>query len=95
METAKLLVQAGANLWVRNRSNNLAIFEAEQAGKDEVVAYLLQVGGAGGEGDAEEIEDPEANDAEAEQANGVDTNDNVEGSSSLNPSGEPQDTKMS
>ena len=36
---------AGADLWLRNHAGNLAVFEAEQAGKDDIVAYLLQSGG--------------------------------------------------
>jgi len=45
LETAKLLIAAGADIWARNMAGNLAIFEAERAGKDDVVAYLLEVGG--------------------------------------------------
>jgi len=45
LETSKALITAGADMWVRNHAGNLAIFEAERAGKDDVVAYLLQVGG--------------------------------------------------
>lgn len=46
LATTKLLVAAGADLWTRNQAGNLAVFEAERAGKDDVVAYLLQEGGA-------------------------------------------------
>jgi len=45
LDTSKALITAGADMWVRNHAGNLAIFEAERAGKDDVVAYLLQVGG--------------------------------------------------
>ncbi|GAB7342827.1 hypothetical protein MBLNU457_g0955t1 [Dothideomycetes sp. NU457] len=45
LETCKALISAGADMWIRNNAGNLAIFEAERAGKDDVVAYLLQVGG--------------------------------------------------
>ncbi|TKX18311.1 ankyrin repeat-containing protein 34 [Elsinoe australis] len=45
LETTKTLVEAGADLWARNFAGNLAVFEAERAGKDDVVAYLLKVGG--------------------------------------------------
>lgn len=72
VSAVKVLVGAGADMWVRNSAGNLAVFEAENAGKDEVVAYLLAEGGterekgesgAGEEekdeqdGDGEEIED--------------------------------------
>ncbi|KAJ9629764.1 ankyrin repeat-containing protein [Taxawa tesnikishii (nom. ined.)] len=45
LATAKVLIAAGADMWVRNQAGNLAIFEAERAGKDDVVAYLLEAGG--------------------------------------------------
>ena len=45
LEVCKLLVGAGADMWTRNSAGNLAIFEAERAGKDDVVAWLLEVGG--------------------------------------------------
>ena len=45
MDTVKRLVAAGADLWIRNQAGNLAVFEAERAEKDDVVAYLLQAGG--------------------------------------------------
>lgn len=64
MEATKALVGAGADLWVRNQAGNLAVFEAERAEKDDIVAYLLQAGG--NEKDVEEV--------------GGDTGDPVEGS---------------
>jgi len=45
LEVCKLLVNAGADMWIRNSAGNLAIFEAERAGKDDVVAWLLEIGG--------------------------------------------------
>jgi len=45
LETSKALISVGADMWIRNNAGNLAIFEAERAGKDDIVAYLLQVGG--------------------------------------------------
>lgn len=47
LSTVKILVQGGAQIWTRNAAGNLAIFEAEQAEKEDVVTYLLQVGGEG------------------------------------------------
>lgn len=51
METVKVLIEAEANLWHRNQAGNLAVFEAERAGKDDVVAFLLKVGGTEREND--------------------------------------------
>lgn len=56
METTKTLVSAGADLWVRNQAGNLAVFEAERAEKDDIVAYLLRVGGNGKDGEEAEGE---------------------------------------
>ncbi|KAF4556618.1 Ankyrin repeat-containing protein 4 [Elsinoe fawcettii] len=72
LDTAKILVEAGADLWVRNFAGNLAVFEAERAGKDDVVAYLLKVGGTEKEnedGTAEGVETSEAAPSEDVQMN--------------------------
>lgn len=45
LETVKALVEAGADMWIKNHAGNLAVFEAERAEKDDVVAYLLETGG--------------------------------------------------
>ncbi|PNS21205.1 Ankyrin repeat-containing protein [Sphaceloma murrayae] len=45
LATTTALVEAGADIWLRNSAGNLAVFEAERAGKDDIVAYLLKVGG--------------------------------------------------
>ncbi|KAF2220774.1 ankyrin repeat-containing domain protein, partial [Elsinoe ampelina] len=68
LETTKLLIEAGADLWVRNSAGNLAVFEAERAGKDDVVAYLLKVGGTEKESEGETSNDGETMaDASAEE----------------------------
>lgn len=41
----QLLTENGADCWVKNSAGNLPVFEAERAGKDEVVAVLLLAGG--------------------------------------------------
>lgn len=41
----KQLVEAGADMWVKNAAGHLAMFEAERADKSEVVQYLLEAGG--------------------------------------------------
>lgn len=40
-----VLTDNGADVWVKNAAGNLPVFEAERAGKDEVVAVLLLAGG--------------------------------------------------
>ncbi|KAK0337642.1 ankyrin repeat-containing protein [Friedmanniomyces endolithicus] len=45
MAVVKSLVDAGADMWVKNGAGHLAVFEAERADKSEVVQYLLEVGG--------------------------------------------------
>ena len=55
LETTKALVTAGADLWLRNEAGNLAVFEAERASKDDVVAFLLQAGGTEQEKQEDEI----------------------------------------
>ena len=69
---AKALITAGADMWVRNGAGNLAVFEAERAGKDDVVAYLLLEGGTekereGAEGQAGEAEAEEEPGEEVEE----------------------------
>jgi len=67
LDTVKALVDAGADIWLRNAAGNLAVFEAERAGKDgednKVVAYLLKVGGA-------EKEEDDAQEGSAEGGEG-------------------------
>jgi ankyrin repeat protein len=41
----KLLVEAGADMWVKNSAGHLAMFEAERADKSDVVQFLLETGG--------------------------------------------------
>lgn len=43
--TVEALTTSGADVWVKNAAGNLPVFEAERAGKDEVVAVLLLAGG--------------------------------------------------
>ncbi|EMC93756.1 hypothetical protein BAUCODRAFT_74420 [Baudoinia panamericana UAMH 10762] len=45
LAVVKLLVQAGADMWVKNAAGHLAMFEAERADRSEVVQYLLEMGG--------------------------------------------------
>ncbi|KAK3113505.1 ankyrin repeat-containing protein [Teratosphaeriaceae sp. CCFEE 6253] len=66
----KLLVGAGADMWIKNTAGHLAMFEAERAEKSEVVQFLLEAGGrtveqAGREGVASKEEGVEEQDGEA------------------------------
>lgn len=45
LEVVKSLVDAGADIWIKNSAGHLAMFEAERAEKSDVVQYLLQAGG--------------------------------------------------
>ena len=45
LEVVKILIAAGADVWIKNSPGHLAMFEAERAEKSEVVQYLLEVGG--------------------------------------------------
>ncbi|CAK3938471.1 Ankyrin repeat-containing [Lecanosticta acicola] len=70
LAVVKLLVAAGADMWVKNGAGHLAMFEAERADKNDVVQYLLEAGGkeveqAGSEGqpsaeDVVEVQEGEA-----------------------------------
>ena len=40
LEVVKLLVAAGADMWIKNAAGHLAMFEAERAEKGEVVQFL-------------------------------------------------------
>lgn len=65
LQTVEVLVKAGSDLWLRNQVGNLAVFEAERAGKDDVVALLLKVGGTEREKDeAGKVETPEETEEE-------------------------------
>lgn len=41
----KQLIEAKADMWIKNTAGHLAMFEAERAEKNEVVQYLLEAGG--------------------------------------------------
>jgi uncharacterized protein len=45
LEVTKLLIAAGADMWIKNAAGHLAMFEAERAEKSEVVQHLLEAGG--------------------------------------------------
>ncbi|KAK6442381.1 ankyrin repeat-containing protein [Oleoguttula sp. CCFEE 5521] len=45
LTVVKLLIEAGADMWIKNSAGHLAMFEAERADKGEVVQYLLEAGG--------------------------------------------------
>ncbi|KAK5116125.1 hypothetical protein LTR62_008451 [Meristemomyces frigidus] len=45
LDAVKVLVQAGANMWIKNSAGHLAMFEAERAEKSGVVQFLLEAGG--------------------------------------------------
>ncbi|TKA24628.1 hypothetical protein B0A50_06388 [Salinomyces thailandicus] len=70
LEVVKLLVAAGADTWIKNSAGHLAMFEAERADKNEVVQYLLEVGGrkveqVGQEGQASAEDEVQVEDGEA------------------------------
>lgn len=66
LEVVKLLVDAGADLTVKNAAGHSAAFEAERAGKGLVVEYLLDVGGL--DMDSEDLAD--GTDGQANGSNG-------------------------
>jgi hypothetical protein len=75
LEIVKLLVKEGADMWVKNTAGHLAMFEAERADKNEVVQYLLEVGGreverTGQEGTASKEDEVEVHNA-ADGADGL------------------------
>ena len=43
LEVVKLLVAAGADMWIKNSAGNLAMYESENAGKIDVAQYLAAV----------------------------------------------------
>lgn len=66
LDVVKVLLDAGADMWIKNAAGHLAMFEAERAEKNEVVQHLLQVGGDSVAGNVAETEAaPEDIDAEA------------------------------
>ncbi|KAK4622260.1 Ankyrin repeat-containing protein [Fulvia fulva] len=73
LAVVKLLIAAGADMWVKNAAGHLAMFEAERAEKDDVVQYLLEVGGkdvetGGSEGQASAEDVADVQDGEAESS---------------------------
>ncbi|KAI7568804.1 hypothetical protein KC343_g6800 [Hortaea werneckii] len=75
LEVCKLLVAAGADMWVKNAAGHLAMFEAERAEKNDVVQYLLEAGGrkveqAGQEGQLGAEDEVEIVEGEASGSNG-------------------------
>lgn len=87
LPVVKLLVAAGADMWVKNAAGHLAMFEAERADKNDVVQYLLEAGGkeveqAGAEGqpsaeDVVEVQEGETgSSAQAEGGVDLDMNGN-------------------
>jgi hypothetical protein len=76
LSVVKTLLEAGADMWVKNAAGHLAMFEAERADKNDVVQHLLEAGGkevekAGVEGlaSAEDVDDDE-DDEEVQEAEG-------------------------
>jgi uncharacterized protein len=63
LEAVKLLLAAGADPKTTNAAGHNAIFQAEQAGRDGVVGYLLSLGQGG---DEEKVEGAEAAEEEAQ-----------------------------
>lgn len=73
LDAVKLLMANGADMWIKNGAGHLAMFEAEQAEKDEVVRFLLETGGRRVEQTGTESQ-PSADDAmdmEEGEASGV------------------------
>ncbi|QIX02217.1 hypothetical protein AMS68_007734 [Peltaster fructicola] len=71
----KQLIEARADMWVKNAAGHLAMFEAERAEKNEVVQYLLEAGGkevenTGSEGLADVDMDSEATTLVEQEAEG-------------------------
>ena len=56
LEAAKALIESGAEIGRKNLAGHNAAFEAEQAGKEEVAAWLISAGDDGQEGDVKEEE---------------------------------------
>lgn len=75
LAVAKLLLAAGADMWIKNAAGHLAMFEAERADKNEVVQYLLEAGGrevekTGTEGQPSAEDEADVQDGEASGSNG-------------------------
>jgi len=75
LDVVKLLIAAGADMWVKNSAGHLAMFEAERADKNEVVQYLLEAGGreverTGVEGQPSKEDEVEVQESEASGSNG-------------------------
>lgn len=75
LDAVKLLVVAGADMWIKNSAGHLAMFEAERADKSDVVQYLLEAGGkeverTGKEGHASAEDVPDVEDGQAGSSNG-------------------------
>lgn len=45
LAVVKQLIDADADMWIKNAAGHLPMFEAERAEKNDVVQYLLEVGG--------------------------------------------------
>jgi hypothetical protein len=69
----KLLVAAGADMWIKNSAGHLAMFEAERADKSDVVQYLLESGGDKVEQGGSEEQPPAADVAEIQNGEGSST----------------------
>lgn len=76
LEAVKLLLAAGADPKTTNAAGHNAIFEAEQAGRDEVVGYLLSLGQGG---DEEKVDGAEAAEGEAQRSEDKDGEEAVDG----------------
>ncbi|KAK4542251.1 hypothetical protein LTR36_006904 [Oleoguttula mirabilis] len=75
LAVVKLLLAAGADMWIKNAAGHLAMFEAERADKNEVVQYLLEAGGrkveqTGTEGQPSAEDEVDVQDGEANESNG-------------------------
>ena len=81
LEAVKLLVAAGADPSIKNNAGKVAAVEAEEAGKDEVVSWLLStenLESQSKEEDMEEQDDESAGKEDVEKDAGDDKMEDVE-----------------
>jgi uncharacterized protein len=80
VDTAKLLIQEGADMFVKNVVGRDAIWEAEQRENEELVGWMLAFGE---EREVGEVTEQDADEMEDIQMESADTKDTVNGSNGL------------
>lgn len=80
LDVVKILVDAGADMWIKNFAGHLAFFEAERAENNEVVQYLLTAsqGNRLAAGHSAEEDATEGEEVELSTSNGAEQNGGVD-----------------